>query len=245
MKKQNKNKHDSKNLIGVYLKEINKQAKQLSAEEIKALTVKWKTQNDQDALDKIICNHLRYAFAFARRYAKQEDDFEDMLGEINLALITSARNYDPEQSNFLHYANIWMKCHAKRFIRDKLNLKGADRVFFSKIYNILTKIKQGATDEEVDALCKEQAKKNPRFKYNKAKILQYHELYLTKRINGNLTNMIDMDPDFVCSKTKTPEEEFLVKENKALFRSIFTEKEYDSNKLLKARIRKIKKISHC
>ncbi|WP_207483581.1 RNA polymerase factor sigma-32 [Arenibaculum pallidiluteum] len=82
----------------------------LSAEEERELVRRWRTENDQKALDRLLGAHLRLVFKVARKYAGYGLPVEELVSEGNVGLMQAAQKFDPEKGfRFNTYALWWVK----------------------------------------------------------------------------------------------------------------------------------------
>ncbi|MGN0739805.1 MAG: RNA polymerase sigma factor RpoD/SigA [Treponema sp.] len=101
----------------IYRKEIEK-ISLLSAEEEKTLAAK-AYSGDKTAQDKLVEANLRLVIKIAGQY-KGYMDFEDLVAEGNIGLITAAKKFDPARENkFCTYAMWWIKASIQLAIREK------------------------------------------------------------------------------------------------------------------------------
>ena len=114
-------------ILGVYLKEINK-IPLLTREEETELAIK-ASQGDKAAKDKIIRGNLRFVVNIAKKYQNNGLDFSDLISEGNIGLITAIEHFDVNKGyHFISYAVWWIRqailkaiCEKSRAIRLPLN----------------------------------------------------------------------------------------------------------------------------
>lgn len=111
------------NLIATYLKEINK-IPLLTAEQETKLALKAKA-GDKAARNAIVNANLRFVITVAKKYLKSGLEFEDLISEGNIGLLTAVDKFDPTKGyKFISYAVWWIRqsilkaiCEKSRAIR--------------------------------------------------------------------------------------------------------------------------------
>lgn len=111
------------NLIATYLKEINK-IPLLTAEQETKLALKAKS-GDKAARNAIVNANLRFVITVAKKYLKSGLEFEDLISEGNIGLLTAVDKFDPTKGyKFISYAVWWIRqsilkaiCEKSRAIR--------------------------------------------------------------------------------------------------------------------------------
>ena len=111
------------NLIATYLKEINK-IPLLTAEQETELALKAKA-GDKAARNAIVNANLRFVITVAKKYLKSGLEFEDLISEGNIGLLTAVDKFDPTKGyKFISYAVWWIRqsilkaiCEKSRAIR--------------------------------------------------------------------------------------------------------------------------------
>ncbi len=77
-------------------------------------------RGDDDAKNEMIVRNLRFVIFYAKRYLGRGLEFEDLIEEGNLAMLTAAEKYDPGKGvKFVTYAGWWIKQGIERAIMDQ------------------------------------------------------------------------------------------------------------------------------
>ncbi len=99
---------DRNDNINRYFNDIKK-FKSLSIEDETDLVIKYQKENDQNAIDQLILNNLRFVISVAKMYQGLMP-LEDLINEGNLGLIIAAKKFDPTRGfKFISYAVWWIK----------------------------------------------------------------------------------------------------------------------------------------
>ena len=115
------------NVLGMYLKEINK-VPLLSYEEECELA-KSAQAGDKAARDKLVNSNLRFVVNVAKKYQNHGLDLTDLISEGNIGLLTAIEKYDVSKGyHFISYAVWWIRqsilkaiCEKSRAIRLPMN----------------------------------------------------------------------------------------------------------------------------
>ncbi|MCQ2586091.1 MAG: RNA polymerase sigma factor RpoD/SigA [Treponema sp.] len=115
------------NVLGMYLKEINK-VPLLSYEEECELAKKAQA-GDKAARDKLVNSNLRFVVNVAKKYQNHGLDLTDLISEGNIGLLTAIEKYDVSKGyHFISYAVWWIRqsilkaiCEKSRAIRLPMN----------------------------------------------------------------------------------------------------------------------------
>jgi RNA polymerase sigma-32 factor len=96
----------------------------LSREEEKALAIKVREENDEEAAHKLVTSNLRLvvkiAMDFQRYWTK---NLMDLIQEGNLGLLHAVRKFDPYRGiKFSYYASFWIKAYMLKFLMDNWKL---------------------------------------------------------------------------------------------------------------------------
>ena len=145
---------DDKDVLSIYLKEINR-IPMISHEEENELALKAKA-GDKRAREKLINSNLRFVVTVAKKYQGQGLPLEDLINEGNLGLLTALEKFEPEKGyHFISYAVWWIRqsilkavCEKSRAVR--LPLNRANELFqIQKIQKTLIH-ESGSSDVSVD-----------------------------------------------------------------------------------------------
>lgn len=115
------------NILGMYLKEINK-VPLLSYEEECELAKKAQA-GDKVARDRMVNSNLRFVVNVAKKYQNHGLDLTDLISEGNIGLLTAIEKYDVSKGyHFISYAVWWIRqsilkaiCEKSRSIRLPMN----------------------------------------------------------------------------------------------------------------------------
>ena len=150
---------DDKDVLSIYLKEINR-IPMISHEEENELALKAKA-GDKRAREKLINSNLRFVVTVAKKYQGQGLPLEDLINEGNLGLLTALEKFEPEKGyHFVSYAVWWIRqsilkavCEKSRAVR--LPLNRANELFqIQKIQKTLIH-ESGSSDVSVDDIAAE------------------------------------------------------------------------------------------
>ena len=150
---------DDKDVLSIYLKEINR-IPMISHEEENELALKAKA-GDKRAREKLINSNLRFVVTVAKKYQGQGLPLEDLINEGNLGLLTALEKFEPEKGyHFISYAVWWIRqsilkavCEKSRAVR--LPLNRANELFqIQKIQKTLIH-ESGSSDVSVDDIAAE------------------------------------------------------------------------------------------
>src|SRR5690606_3533732 len=82
----------------------------LERDEERALAVRWKEQQDPDALHKITSAHMRLVISMAGRFRKYKLPMNDLIQEGYVGLLEAAARVEPEREvRFYTYASWWIR----------------------------------------------------------------------------------------------------------------------------------------
>ena len=147
---------DDKDVLSIYLKQINK-IPMISHEEEYELALKAQ-QGDKKAREKLINSNLRFVVTVAKKYQGQGLPLEDLINEGNIGLLTAIDKFEPDKGyHFISYAVWWIRqsimkavCEKSRAVR--LPLNRANELFqIQKIQKALIH-DSGSTDVSVEEI---------------------------------------------------------------------------------------------
>lgn len=147
-----------------YLNEIRK-FPMLSEEEEHSLAMKWYTEQDLQAAQKLVTSHLRLVAKIAMQYKGYGLPMNDIISEGTVGLMIAVKKYDPYKGYRLAtYAMWWIKATIQDYVLKswsmvKMGTSAAHKKLFfnlKKIRNRLTQLNQGRLpSDEADIIAKE------------------------------------------------------------------------------------------
>lgn len=139
----------NESVLAMYLNEINK-IPLLNHDEENALAIRAKT-GDKAARERIVNANLRFVVNVAKKYQNLGLDFEDLIGEGNVGLLTAIDKFDASKGyHFISYAVWWIRQSILKAIYEK---RSAIRLPLNRVAE-LTKIQ--ATKKMVGEKSEEQ-----------------------------------------------------------------------------------------
>lgn len=113
-------------------------APMLEREEERQLGSRWREEDDEEALHRLVESHMRLVVKFAQRYRKSGIPLHDLVQEGNVGLMEAAGRFDPEYDNrFATYASWWIVSMMQSYIMRNLSTVRAPitrdhkRIFFN------------------------------------------------------------------------------------------------------------------
>ena len=89
----------------------------LSAEEERALAVRYQSEADLEAAKKLVLSHLRFVVHVARGYSGYGLQLADLVQEGNIGLMKAVKRFDPEQGvRLVSFAVHWIRAEMHEFI---------------------------------------------------------------------------------------------------------------------------------
>ncbi len=112
---------DTQNLLTQYMRDVSRLPLLTRDEEIE---LGYKIlQGDNDAINKMAAHNLRLVIKIARRYLGNGLDYEDLIQEGSIGVMTAAKKFDVTKNfKFGTYATWWIKQSIHRAITDKSRL---------------------------------------------------------------------------------------------------------------------------
>ena len=127
-----------------YLNDISKQPLLTAEEEVKL--AQRIHNDDREALERLVCDNLRFVVSVAKQYQNQGLTLPDLINEGNIGLIKAAEKFDETRGfKFISYAVWWIRqsilqalAEQSRMVRLPLNQVSA----VSRINKLITKFEQ-------------------------------------------------------------------------------------------------------
>lgn len=92
-------------------------AKGLSRELETELANRARTQNDDEARNRLVESHLGLVKRMAASFSRRGANFEDLVQEGSLALMRAAQTFEPGRNvRFATYAAYWIRSHMQRYL---------------------------------------------------------------------------------------------------------------------------------
>ena len=109
-------------LLGYYLAEVRRYPL-LDPEEERALAIKYQTEGDADAANRLVTANLRLVVKLAFQYHRQWSNVLDLIQEGNVGLVEALSRYDPYRGiRFSSYAQYWIRAMILRFLMDNYRI---------------------------------------------------------------------------------------------------------------------------
>lgn len=219
-----------------YMFELKKY-KMLSPDEQKNLAIRFKENDEPEAIQLLVVTNLRLVFKIAKDYQRPwMQNLQDLIQEGNLGLMRAALKFDPSRNvKFSYYASFWIKAYILKFILDnwrlvKIGTTEAQRKLFFRL------------NKEKEKLINDGFEPEPEFLSQKLGLSSKDIIDMDQRLNSwdvslnapvkeNFnTEMIN----FLHAESKSPEEQIAKEEIKALlnekideFKTTITHRERD------------------
>src|SRR5262245_17056891 len=102
--------------IEAYIQTVNR-FPLLSAEEERALALRWREKEDLDAARQLVLSHLRLVVAIARGYLGYGLPHADLIQEGSIGLMKAVKRFDPERNvRLVSFAIHWIKAEIHEYI---------------------------------------------------------------------------------------------------------------------------------
>lgn len=112
----------AKDLLSYYLAEVRRYPL-MTAEEEKAVAVRFATTGDREAAERLVTSNLRLVIKIAFQYHRQWANVLDLIQEGNVGLVEALSRYDPSREiRFSSYAQYWIRAMILRFLLDNFRL---------------------------------------------------------------------------------------------------------------------------
>jgi RNA polymerase sigma-32 factor len=103
-------------LLASYLAEVRRYPI-MSAEEERAVAVRYVETGDREAAQKLVTSNLRLVIKIAFQYHRQWANVLDLIQEGNVGLVEALSRYDPyREIRFSSYAQYWIRAMILRFL---------------------------------------------------------------------------------------------------------------------------------
>jgi RNA polymerase sigma-32 factor len=142
-----------------YIQSVN-QVPLLSADDERALAVRFREHNDLDAARSLVLSHLRFVVRVARGYSGYGLALADLIQEGNIGLMKAVKRFDPDRGvRLVSFAVHWIRAEMHEFIlRNWRIVKVATTKAQRKLFFNLRSAKKRLgwlNREEVDAVAKD------------------------------------------------------------------------------------------
>lgn len=120
----------------------------LERDEERALAVRWKEQQDPDALHKITSAHMRLVISMAGRFRKYKLPMNDLIQEGYVGLLEAAARFEPEREvRFSTYASWWIRASMQDYILRNWSIvrggtSSAQKALFFNLRRLRSKLAQ-------------------------------------------------------------------------------------------------------
>lgn len=112
----------SDDLLGYYLAEVRRYPL-LDPEEERALAIRYQTEGDAEAANRLVTANLRLVVKLAFQYHRQWSNVLDLIQEGNVGLVEALSRYDPYRGiRFSSYAQYWIRAMILRFLMDNYRI---------------------------------------------------------------------------------------------------------------------------
>src|ERR687898_3356866 len=124
----------------------------LTADEERALALRWREKQDLEAARQLVVSHLRLVVAVARGYLGYGLPHADLIQEGSIGLMKAVKRFDPERNvRLVSFAIHWIKAEIHEYIlRNWRLVKIATTKAQRKLFFNLRSMKQGLKAEAAD-----------------------------------------------------------------------------------------------
>ena len=142
-----------RNSLESYIMQINR-LPLLSQEEEFDIAVKYRKNNDLDAVQKLITSNLRFVVKVAFEYKSYGIKILDLIQEGNIGLMMAVKKFDPYKGyRFISYAIWWIRAYIQNFIIKnwslvKIGTTQAQKKLFYKIGKVRKALESNQENEK-------------------------------------------------------------------------------------------------
>ncbi|NBN65954.1 RNA polymerase factor sigma-32 [Microvirga tunisiensis] len=130
----------------------------LTREEEQELAIRWRTNGDRKALERLSLSHMRLVIAVASRFRNFGLPMSDMIQEGHIGLLEAASRFEPEREvRFSTYATWWIRASIQDFILRNWSIvrggtSSTQKALFFNLRRLRAKLsgeQQGITESEL------------------------------------------------------------------------------------------------
>jgi RNA polymerase sigma-32 factor len=145
--------------LEAYIQSVNR-FPMLTAQEERALALRWREKQDLDAARQLVVSHLRLVVAVARGYLGYGLPHADLIQEGSIGLMKAVKRFDPDRNvRLVSFAIHWIKAEIHEYIlRNWRLVKLATTKAQRKLFFNLRSMKTGLapmTNKDVDRIASE------------------------------------------------------------------------------------------
>src|SRR5687768_6082164 len=97
-----------RDILDIYLQEVSRSPLLSPAQE--TAVARRVQEGDEAAIHDLVTKNLRFVISVAKKYQHRGIALVDLIGEVNLGLLTAARKFDPDHGvKFISYAVWWIR----------------------------------------------------------------------------------------------------------------------------------------
>ena len=130
----------------------------LSVQDEQRLARRWRMQEDQEALRRLVQAHLGLVIRIAREFRHSGPSMDDLIQEGNLGLTIAAQRFDPTRATRLStFATYWIRaCMMEHVVRShgpvRIGTTRAQRKIFFGLSRARRKLESNGTPADIEAL---------------------------------------------------------------------------------------------
>ncbi|MEO6600468.1 MAG: sigma-70 family RNA polymerase sigma factor, partial [Polyangiaceae bacterium] len=108
---------------------------ELSREQEHALTVRWLTDRNESAREKLVRAHLRYVVSIAFKYHRYGLPLAELVAEGNFGLVHALSKFDTDRgTRFVTYASYWIRAYILNHVIRSWSMVGGSGALRSKMF---------------------------------------------------------------------------------------------------------------